>query len=502
MATYKTSFIFGLILLSCGLISAQQVLVLPYVQPGDEGIAEATDSKTLWWLTDNVPGRFRVEYSVNGAEPIIVKPQHARLDFGKASLAAIKEPAVNDPDDPPIKTEPLPVEKEQHYLRYSAILPRLPLNAVVSYTVWQEEQLVRRSSFKTRASADRTIRFAMVGDLANGKAPQNAIAYRLASEKPDFLVALGDLVYPKGRVNQYLEFYWNTYSNVEQASEKTGAPLMASIPFYAVMGNHDVDAKFPVVPDALGAYYFFDPPDHGPGLGPWCTALGSDKQIAANFRALNAQSYPYLDAYSFENGPAHFLVLNSNRSGNATEPKLLEWIEQDLLQSKSKWKFVCYHAPAFHSSLQHYTDQAFRFLHPLWERCGVDVVFAGHVHNYQRSVPFRFKPGVTKRDARGRVDGDFQLDMRFDGKQETSPKGVIHIVSGGGGATLYAASLEKSAAQLHKDHGANYTDYTAVHTADRHSFVMVELSPQRFEARALDAQGQIIDQFLITKPGK
>ena len=97
--------------------------------------------------------------------------------------------------------------------------------------------------------------------------------------------ALGDIVYPTGRVNQYMAYFWGTYNNVSDPGPKTGAPLMATVPFYALLGNHDVSAKLPAVPDALAAYYFFAPPKGGPGEGPWITPLGKDESVAAKFRA-------------------------------------------------------------------------------------------------------------------------------------------------------------------------------------------------------------------------
>jgi hypothetical protein len=137
---------------------------------------------------------------------------------------------------------------------------------------------------------------------------------------------------------------------------------------------------------------------------------------------------------------------------------------------------------------------------PLFETCGVDVVFCGHVHNYQRSRPLKFAPTSPKRDARGRLDGDFTVDRTFDGKQNTEPQGVIHIVAGGGGATLYGPGLDKTVATLTKEHGDNYADYTAKMVVDRHTFVVVDLTPEKFQLRAIDIQGAVADQNVVNKP--
>src|SRR5262249_55665702 len=157
-----------------------------------------------------------------------------------------------------------------------------------------------------------------------------------------------------------------------------------------------------------------------------------------------------------------------------------KWLLDDLKGSKAPWKLVCYHAPCFQSSKQHYTEQQCRLLHPIFEEGGVDLAVAGHVHNYQRSVPIKFAPSGG-RDKKGKVNGKFTLDKAFDGAENTRPDGVIHVVAGGGGATLYGPGLDKTAAQLHKDHGANYADYTAAMVTDRHTFVTLDLAPGRLE---------------------
>jgi hypothetical protein len=430
---------------------------------------------------------------------------------------------VKDPDEPAEPREPPvppPPEREQHYFRYTANLDDLPFNSEVAYRVKLGDRAMRQAAFRTRATADKTVRCVLVGDMAQGRTYQRPIAYHISQQRPDFLVALGDIVYPTGRVNQYMHFFWGTYNNVAEAGLKTGAPLMASVPFYPVLGNHDVSAKLPQVPDAFAAYYFFSAPQSGPGPGPWITPLGTDAKVAARFRAATDDSYPNIDAYSFDYGPAHFVVLNDNRTMNIEAPAFTKWLRGDLRTSKAPWKFVCYHIPGFHSSKQHYAEQQIRPLQPLFEESGVDMTFAGHVHNYQRTVPLKFFPDADQDDKLSepsssaplpegqkpgrqrkirRVNGRFTLDTSFDGVEKTAPSGVIHVVAGGGGARLYGPGLDKTAAWLKKQYGANYAPYTAKLVADKHSFVVLDLSPARLQLRAIAVDGEEIDRISIAK---
>jgi acid phosphatase type 7 len=508
----------SLLCLFAGQAQAQQVVVMPYVQPGDGRFLAGTDVKVITWMTDQKDGDFTVEYQVPFGEVRSVKPVRMALDFDLYKVAPKGEKKAKDekqeakkagdtkkkkdededvdPKEPPIKPAP---EMEQHYYKYTAHLEKLPFNSDVHYRVKLGGTVVREASFRTRATADRSTRCVLVGDMAQGREKhQNEIAFRISEQRPDFLMALGDIVYPTGRMNQYMAYFFGTYNNVKNSSPMTGAPLMATVPFYPVLGNHDVSAKLPAVPDAFAAYYVFSGPKGGPGPGPWATGLGKDDAIASKFRAATADSYPFIDAYSFDNGPAHFVILNDNKGMAIDDPSFRAWLRSDLMATNAKWKIVCFHIPPFHSSKQHYPEQQMRKLEPLFEECGVDLTFGGHVHNYQRTLPIKFVPAPTVAKS-AQVDGQFTIDKNFDGKLKTKAGGVIHIVAGGGGAHLYGPGIDKTADFLHKTYGENYADFTARLVADEHSFVVLDLSPDRLQLRAIGANGNELDSFILTK---
>jgi predicted phosphodiesterase len=497
--------------LCAGPAAAQQIYVRPYVQPGDGRTLTGTDTKVICWVTDQTPGEFVVEFTAADATGS-VKPVRVQLDFPPLKVKALpvapppheivgepkRVPPPAGDEEPPLPKVPLPPEAEQKFFLYAATLTDLPFDTTVTYRVKLGAKVVREAAFRTRATAEKAVRCVLVGDLAQGRDGQKPIAYRIAQEKPEFLVALGDIVYPQGRMNQYTAFYWHTYNNVPDPSPRTGAPLMATVPFYVLLGNHDIAAKPATVPDGLAAYYFFHTPRNGPGDGPWATPLGVKGEAEKQFRANTLGNYPALDAYSFDYGPAHFTLINDNTRLAITDPAFLKWLRADLTGTTARWKFVCYHVPGFQGSKQHYTEQQARQLQPLFEECGVDATFAGHVHNYQRSVPLKFAPD-GKGPVRGKVNGTFTLDTEFDGQTHTAPSGVIHFVAGGGGASLYGPAPEKVAAELKKLHGDNFAPFTAKATADRHSFVVLDLAPDKLELRALGDDGQELDKIVVTK---
>jgi hypothetical protein len=496
--------------------TAQTVLIRPYIQPGASRTDKA-DGRVIHWFTNQKPGEFVVEYRLPVSEWKAISVSRQTLDFAEPELVKEKEKdkkkdkdkKKTDPDEPEVpksdaKKEPKveqPAEIDQHFFKYTARIEDLPLDTEVRYRVKLRDKVVREATFRTNASADKVVRCVLVGDMAQGRPYQHGIAYQISKQNPEFLIALGDIVYPTGRINQYMAFFWSTYNNLDDADPKVGAPLMASVPFYPVLGNHDIGAKLSRFPDALGAYYFFSPPKNGPGEGPWATPLNGDDDVITKFRAINKETYPYVDVYSFDNGPAHFVVLNVNPKMKLEDAKLRKWLIDDLRSAKDRWKIVCYHMPGFQSSVQHYTEQQVRALQPIFEEEGVVMTFAGHVHNYQRTVPLKFAPDAdqdTKKN-KGRVDGKFVLDKLFDGAKNTLPQGVIHIVSGGGGAGLYGPGVDKTKDYLMKKHGANFADFTVKTVVDMHSFSVLECASDRLHLRAIAADGTELDSVVVTK---
>jgi acid phosphatase type 7 len=259
--------------------SAQTVLVKPYVQPGNPPADQ--DVKVLTWLTDQKPGAFTVEYGWKGiAAAKSAAPERTTMDFAKTKKVPKKSESetkknplanaattVEELNDSIAATFKPLQEREQHFFRYRAVLTGLPLDTEIGYRVRLGTAVVREGKFRSRASAGKSVRFVAVGDMASNRPEQYGIAYQVSLQKPEFLVALGDIVYPGGRVLQYLNHFFPCYNDVAVPSPKTGAPLLASIPLYPVIGNHDADAqRFPDYPDAFSAYYWFSVPKNGPGV--------------------------------------------------------------------------------------------------------------------------------------------------------------------------------------------------------------------------------------------
>lgn len=149
--------------------------------------------------------------------------------------------------------------------------------------------------------------------------------------------------------------------------------------------------------------------------------------------------------YSFDYGPVHFTVLDTNfHEAQGWQPQLLtdelRWLEQDLANSKARWKIVLQHRDIFMYSFSKESGRPERAtffldfsrqLMPLYEKYGVDVVLSAHLHTYRRRLPLRnFVPsadgityiltGVAGNVRYPKLWGDFAWDAARAPQPETA----------------------------------------------------------------------------------
>ena len=177
----------------------------------------------------------------------------------------------------------------------------------------------------------------------------------------------------------------------------------------------------------------------------------------------SAGGQPYLDAfylphnnpadteryYSFDWGNAHFTALDFN-DGPSTEQ--LAWLQSDLASTDKSWKFVFYHQAIYSSGPHGYEPYIIarrEVLAPIFEANHVDLVFNGHDHDYERTQ---------------------------------SINGVVYVVSGGGGASLYNVTPQSFSA---------YAEST-YHT------VYVQIDGGTLALQAVKPDGTVFDTLSLT----
>ena len=104
----------------------------------------------------------------------------------------------------------------------------------------------------------------------------------------------------------------------------------------------------------------------------------------------------------------------------------------DLDSTNQLWKIVVFHQPAFTSGDATLLNSQMRAVAKILEDHGVNIVFNGHDHNYQRTLPLR-ATSQTAAPAGSGPGPAVNIDPIFDGMSQTVPDGVLYIVEGAGG---------------------------------------------------------------------
>jgi 3',5'-cyclic AMP phosphodiesterase CpdA len=442
-----------LALLAVVLQAQDAFLVKPYLQLGDAPRILRAERLDLLWHTADREAAWTVEVKAGKGWLPQAAPVFRRLDAA-----------------------PLPAHRI-----YRVTLKALPGNASIPYRVKQNGTVVFQAEALVRKAGPH--RMVVFGDAADGSATQTAIAKAVLREKPDAVFIAGDLVYGRGRAEEYRNRFFPVYNS-------EAVPLMRSVPFLGVPGNHDV--PFAKWPDAGAFFAYWSLPLNGPALKPGDRNAAPMKAgVHDAMVAAAGPVFPRMGSYSFEYGKVHWTVLDSNVYVDWESPVMQAWLEADLKAAQgAQWRIVALHHPLFQSSRSHFDDQWMRPISPILEKYGVDLVLAGHVHNYQRTAPLRFQP--TKVGKRGEaVQGVFTVDEAFDGRKVTRPKGIIHIVTGAGGAELYDP--------WQTDVKGSWQPWTKVFVSDKHSFTVLEVEAKKLNLRQLDAEGRELDAITLTK---
>lgn len=443
--------------------SAGTLLIQPEVQLGTRADGRA-DAVSLVWLSPDADAPFAVRYVQDG------KVKSAPVSFRTIRIEGIEPHRV-----------------------YTAVLAGLKPGVRTDYKVLSGGDVRFASSVMAPKSDRQAYSFAVFGDCGVAGVEQAQVSYQTSLTKPDMVVLTGDLVYGSGLAHEYRKNFFPYYT-AEIASPKDGSPLFSNALTVAAAGNHDIlNRDLGRSADALAFFYYWNQPLNGPlhenGAKSTPTLSGPEERQKA-FLANAGAAYPCMSNYSFDYGNAHWTVLDANTYVDWSDPALRRWLAADLAKGKDKtWRFVAFHQPGFHSARNHQGEKQMRQVADLFEAAKVDVVFAGHVHNYQRSKPIQVGPklGASKEEL---AKDDWPVDNAFDGVKDTHPKGVVYIVTGAGGADLYNPELN--------GHPENWKPYQQDYHA-AFSFSSVHVDGRTFTMRQIDKDGHEIDHFTITK---
>jgi predicted phosphodiesterase len=249
-----------------------------------------------------------------------------------------------------------------------------------------------------------SVKFAIIGDSGTGSPSQYNVAKQLIASRARFpyelVLMMGDNLYSGSGEKDYRKKFEVPYK-----------PLLDSgVKFYATLGNHDnANEKF---------YKPFN---------------------------MNGERF-----YTFKPKPGvRFFSLDSNYMDKSQ----LDWLEKEFAASGSDWKIAFFHHPLYSSGGTHGSDVKLREqLEPLFRKHGVDAVFSGHEHFYERLKP---------------------------------QKGIYYFTSGGA-AKLRKGDVEK-------------TDLTAKAFDTGYHFMLVELGKEVLNFEVITDQGKVVDSGALPR---
>lgn len=227
-------------------------------------------------------------------------------------------------------------------------------------------------TFSTGVPAGESFRFLAYGDTRTDSTAHQSVVDRMELEDAIVVLHSGDLVQNGGELAQ-----WNTFFDITK-------DLFSRMAFMPALGNHENN-------DPLYFDFFALPNNSPPSNEQW---------------------------YSFTVGGVHFVALSTETDYSEGSPQYT-WLDSNLAQASTTadWIFVYLHRPPF-SSGSHGSDMNVRnTLCPVFETYGVDAVFSGHDHLYERSLY----------------------------------NGITYIVTAGGGAPLYDPNQNPNPYQIYAE---------------------------------------------------
>lgn len=396
-----------------------RVKVFNRALPGEHVAQVAAKNENLWkWEPGEADLKFLVEPYLQFAtlNSIVVmsetdRPSRAVVEYGKA--------------------QPLTLTAERTEASHLAEVPLVGLEPMTTYfyrvsRVDGEGRMLRGPirSFQTAVPADMPWSFAIIGDTQRNPEITRRCAEGSYGLRPNFLLHCGDVVDDGFAKNQWLKDFFEPC-----------AELLAHVPVYPVIGNHEKNSHF------YYEYFYLPDPEY---------------------------------YYTFTYGNAQFFMVDSNKDCSPGSEQYRR-LESDLAASRAAWKFAAHHHPPFSSDNDDYGDTIkgdpakkpvygdlrVRQLVPLYEKYGVDIVFSGHIHSYERTWPI--------------------LEMKIN-----QARGIRYIISGGGGGGLETAAPNRVWFTHHVKRAHHYC-YLAIHDRTLHF-------------KAYDTEGVLFDQFELVKP--
>ncbi len=371
--------------------------------------ADSSHSRTIMWQAENVLADPVIEYRLKGQEEVWQIP--AQEDFFT--------------DDG--------VENHQ----YLARVQELEADTDYEYRVTAEGAAGSWHPLHTSGTGDFEC-LLFPDSQSSDYSDWEMVAQNAARRNPQaaFFINMGDIVDNGEDHTQWQAWFHGVNGIIDR------------IPFIPVMGNHETyDQNWEVrLPEAY-LHYFMVPENDSRDFGRYY--------------------------YSFDYGPVHFIVLNSQwDETEGFKPGLMEeqlaWLRRDAGQSRAKWKIVLVHKDVLQYRIhkrperQEGISDTGRAFMPLFDELGIDIVFTAHLHTYRN---------------RGHIR-NFRRDSN----------GPLYILTGVAGNVRYPG--------LWVDHEL---DEVVAPQPETDNYLTMKVTEQEITVKCFLPDGQEIDKMTVTK---
>lgn len=280
----------------------------------------------------------------------------------------------------------------------------------------------------------------------------------------NFWLTTGDNAYRSGTNQQFQDNFFLPYQSI-----------LINTPVWPAYGNHDARRK------TFSQIFSFP-------------AKGESGGVASN-----SKKY-----YSFDYGSAHVVVLDSQTSRMQKNSRMLRWLKKDLATTTQKWLIAVLHHPPYTKGTHHSDNPADsfnrmqnvrRYVLPILEQGGVDVVLAGHSHMYERSWFMNCHYGNSSSFTSALIrDGELGININSSVARMAEKGKVYEKDSKENSATVYITI--GSSSKL--DQGD--LDHPAMPLSLHKSGSLVfDLIGNKLIANFITEQGAVADNFTIIK---
>lgn len=379
---------------------------------------------------------------------------------------------------------------DEHSVKLTGLEP----NTRYYYSVGTPEYSIYKGvdyRFKTSpANKDSSVRFWVTGDQGQAGLIQSGVRDAMLAwvkknpvksgngkaelkYNPDFWLTTGDNAYRSGTNQQFQDNFFNPY-----------ASILKHTPVWPTYGNHDARR-----------WAFFN-------------IFSFPTKAEAGGLASATEKY-----YSFDYGALHVVMLDSQSSRIQKNSKMLRWLQKDLAATQQKWLVTAFHHPAYSKGTHNSDNPADslnrmqnvrKYVLPILEKAGVDIVLNGHSHMYERSWFMNCHYGTSDTFTNNLIqdakpsDSTGPIELQTSELQASEQQGLIYRKAKTGLSPLSGTIYVTIGSSARVDSGDLNHPAMPVSLHESGSLVF-DISDNKLSANFITPAGLVADNFTIAK---